>query len=115
MARCSTASRCVKDRYGVAPGKRKFESNLEIFQETRPIKMLAAGMTLRFVNPERFQVVYTADNWATSVRMESQPVGYAGFFADLATVAGQTGKLIFTAYWPGEDKWLGRNFEVAIV
>jgi glucoamylase len=71
-------------------------------------------MTLWFVNAERFQVVYTTDNWATSVKLESRPVGYAGFFADIATAAGWTGKLVFTAYFPGEDTWVGRNFEVVV-
>ena len=105
----------VRDRYAVAAGQRKFKSNLEIFQATRPVKTLAAGMTLRFVNPQRFQVLYTTDNWATSMKVESHAVGYAGFFADIATVAGQNGKLMFTAYWPGEDKWEGKNFEVTLV
>jgi glucoamylase len=104
----------VKQRYGVGPGKRTFKSNVEIFQATRPIREMAAGMTLRFVNTERFQVVYTTDNWKTNVRLESRPVGYAGFFADIATTAGQAGKIVFTAYWPGEDKWVGRNFEVVV-
>jgi len=104
----------VKDRYGVEPGKRTFKSNVEIFQATRPIRRMASGMTLRFVNQERFQVVYTADGWATKMTLESHPVGYPGFFADIATVAGQAGKIEFTAYWPVEDKWLGRNYEVEV-
>jgi glucoamylase len=98
----------------VESGKRTFKNNLEIFQRTRPIERLAAGMTLRFVNPERFQVLYTTDNWASNVRLDSHPVGYAGFFADITTAPGQTGKLIFTAYWPGWDQWLGSNFEVTL-
>jgi glucoamylase len=105
----------VRDRYCVEPGKRAFKSSVEIFQATRPIRRIAAGMTLRFVNPERFQVIYTTDDWATNARLESHPVGQAIFFADIATAAGQTGKIIFTAYWPAEDRWVGRNFEVEIV
>ena len=106
---------CVKERYGVAPGKRTFKNNLEIFQATRPIEKLAAGMTLRFVNPERFRVLYTIDDWKTQTTLESKPVGYAGFFADMPTVAGQACKLVFTGYWPEQDQWLGRNFEVVVV
>jgi glucoamylase len=105
----------VKDRYATPPGTRKFQNNLEIFQKTRPVKELAAGMKLRFVNPERFQVLYTTDDWATSTKLESRPVGFSGFFADIKTAPGKSGKLIFTAYWPGQDRWLGKNFEVEIV
>src|SRR6266702_900635 len=104
----------VRERYGVEPGTRKFKSNVEIFQATRPVREIVAGMTLRFVNAERFQVLYSTDDWKTNVRLESHPVGYAGFFADIATAAGQAGKIVFTAYWPGEDRWLGKNFEVGI-
>lgn len=102
---------CVKDRYGVESGKRKFKSNIEIFQTSRPVESLAAGMTLRIVDTARFQMLYTTDDWKTNTRVESQPVGYAGFFADVATQAGQSGKITFTFYWPGQDKWLGRNID----
>jgi glucoamylase len=104
----------VKERYGVATGKRTFKNNLEIFQTSRSVAKLAAGMTLRVVDTVRFRMLYSTDNWATSVTLESHPVGYAGFFADVATVAGQAGKIVFTFYWPGQDKWLGRNFEVVV-
>ncbi|MGA1984422.1 MAG: glycoside hydrolase family 15 protein [Acidobacteriaceae bacterium] len=105
---------CVKDRYGVAPGTRTFRNNLEIFQTSRPVKALAAGMTLRVVDTVRFRVVYSMDGWKTNATMESKPVGYAGFYADLATAAGWAGEIAFTFYWPGQDKWLGRNFEVVV-
>jgi glucoamylase len=60
-------------------------------------------------------VKYSMDNWATSATMESRMVGYPGSYADIPTVAGQAGTIVFTLYWPGQDKWLGRNFEVAVV
>jgi glucoamylase len=59
--------------------------------------------------------VYTLDNWKTTQTKESRPVGYAGFFADIDTAADQQGKVIFTLYWPGEDRWLGRNVEVEVL
>ena len=105
---------CVKERYGVESGKRTFENNIEIFQTSRPIELLTAGMTLRVVDTARFEMIYTTDNWATNMRRESRSVGYAGFFADIATVAGQSVTILFTFYWPGQDKWLGRNFEVTV-
>jgi glucoamylase len=105
---------CVKERYGVEPGTRKFKSNVEVFQTSRPVTEVVAGMTLRVVDTVHFRMQYSTDNWKTTVTLESHPVGYAGFFADVATAAGQTGKIAFTFYWPGQDKWLGRNFEVAV-
>jgi glucoamylase len=104
----------VKERYGVAPGTRTFKSNIEIFQTSRPVAALAAGMTLRVVDTVRFQMLYSLDGWKTQATKESRSVGYAGFYADVDTVAGWEGTIEFTFYWPGQDKWLGRNFEVRV-
>jgi glucoamylase len=105
---------CVKERYGVAPGTRKFKSMVEIFQTSRPVAALSAGKALRIADTARFKVLYTTDGWKTSTTKESRPVGYAGFFADIPTAEGQEGTIEFTFYWPGQDKWLGRNFEVIV-
>ncbi len=75
---------------------------------------MASGMTLRVVDTERFKLVYSLDGWKTSMTKESRSVGYAGFYADIDTVEGQEGKIALTFYWPGQDKWLGRNFEVTV-
>jgi glucoamylase len=104
----------VKERYAVGPGERKLKSNLEIFQTSRPVASIAAGKTLRVVDTVRFRMLYTVDNWATSTTVQSHPVGYAGSYADIATTPGQTGKIVFTFYWPEQDKWLGRNCEVEV-
>jgi len=105
----------VKQRYGVETGKRTFKSSVEIFQASRPVREMTAGMTLRIVDTVRFCVLYTIDNWATSLKSESHPIGYAGYVADIATAPGQAGKIVLTFHWPGEDKWLGRNIEVEVV
>ena len=104
----------VRERYGVESGTRTFKSNIEIFQTSRPVAAIAAGKTLRVVDTVHFRMLYSTDNWATSVTKDSHPVGYAGSYADIATTPGQSGKIVFTFYWPGQDKWLGRNFEVDV-
>jgi glucoamylase len=105
----------VAERYGVMPGERKFNCNIEIFQTSRPVASIAAGKTLRVVDTARFRMLYTTDNWATSVTYQSHPVGYAGSYSDIHTTPGQAGKIVFTFYWPEQNKWLGRNFEVEVV
>jgi glucoamylase len=104
----------VKDRYAVEPDRRTFQSTIEIFQTSRPVRAMRSGSTLRVVDTARFRVVYTTDNWATQATKESRSVGYAGYFADLPTAEGTTGKLIFTLYWIGHETWLGRNLEVMV-
>ncbi len=107
----------VEERYAVAPGKRTFSSHAEIFQTGRPISTIPAGSSLRIVDHDRFRVVYTCDNWKTTLHLDSHPIGFSGFFADIPTDAGQTGSILFTLAWPEQDKpdrWLGRNIEVSI-
>jgi glucoamylase len=109
----------VEQRYAVAPGKRTFTSAIEIFQTGRPISSIVSGLSLRIVDPARFRVVYTFDNWASTLSLESRVIGYPGNFADIATPAGKSATLTFTLCWPGThgepDRWLGRNVEVEIV
>ena len=54
------------------------------------------------------------DNWQTVTATESSTLGHAGSFADLQTGPEQTGMLSFTLFWPMEDRWEGRNFDVTI-
>ena len=89
-------------------------SQIEIFKLRRPIKTIEAGCTLRIIAQQHFRVTWTADGWKTSANLEASAVGYAGSFADLPTSAKQTGQLSFTLFWTEENRWEGRNFDVAI-
>jgi glucoamylase len=122
---CSAADGCVVDRisvveerYAVAKEKRSFANHVEIFQIGRPISTIPAGYTLRVVDSERFRVVYTFDGWATTLDADSHTVGNPGFFANIPTTSQQSGNIIFTLCWPGQnqqDRWLGRNIDVSII
>jgi glucoamylase len=104
----------VRERYAVAADKRSFRNEFQIFQKTRQISRISSGLTLRIVDPERFRVVYTKDEWATNTSLESKQAGYPGSYVDIATEPGRQGKIVFTLYWPGEGRWLGRNLEVTV-
>jgi glucoamylase len=105
----------VANRYAVARDKRTFTSTLEIFQLGRPISTVVQGGTLRIMDQLAFRVVYTTDAWATKSELNSRVVGRPGAFADIPTTAGQQGSILFTLYWPEQDRWLGRNFEVSVL
>jgi glucoamylase len=104
----------VAERYAVPKDQRTFTSRMEIFQTGRPISAMVQGGTLRIVDQERFRVIWTADNWATTNTLESRVVGKPGSFADIQTAADQSGTIAFTLYWPEQDRWLGRNYEVTV-
>jgi glucoamylase len=80
----------------------------------RQIRQIPAGKSLRITSAARFQVIWTADNWQTTHCLDSTQVGYAGSYADLPTSPEQTGALSFTLFWPDENRWEGRNFEVSL-
>jgi glucoamylase len=105
----------VADRYGVPSDQRTFQSRMEIFQVARPISAMRQGSTLRIMDAERFRVVWSADNWATKSATDAKVIGRPGAFVDIAVGAQQTGSIVFTLYWPAQDRWLGRNYEVAIM
>jgi glucoamylase len=108
----------VETRYAVADGKRTFTNHIEIFEVTRPISSIVSGHTLRIVDREHFRVVYTLDNWATTLSVDARSVGYPGSFVDISAPAGQTGNIIFTLAWPREgeqERWLGENIDVSVI
>ncbi|MGH9596819.1 MAG: glycoside hydrolase family 15 protein, partial [Edaphobacter sp.] len=118
----SAADGCVFDRISVVEarysmGKRTFTNHIEIFEVTRPVSSIYSGYKLRIADREHFRVIYTFDNWATTLTVEARPVGYAGSFVDISTGPDQTGKIVFTLAWPGQggqERWLGRNLNVTV-
>lgn len=91
------------------------ESRIEVFKvQRRQIRQIPAGRTLRITSAQRFRVIWTADGWQTSYILDSTQLGYAGSYADLPTTPDQTGALSFTLFWPDENRWQGRNFDVAV-
>ncbi len=104
----------VADRYAVEKGKRTFTSRMEIFQVGRPISAMVQGGTLRIMDQQHFRVTWTIDNWATKSAQDSKVVGKPGSFVDIQTAHDFTGSIIFTLFWPDENRWLGRNYEVTV-
>jgi glucoamylase len=104
----------VEKRYANPTGHRTFSNQIEVFQTGRPITGIPAGFKLRILDPNAFQIVWTINNWATSNRTDSTFVGYPGCYADIPTPPDQAGTIIFTLYWPAEDRWLGKDISIAV-
>jgi glucoamylase len=106
----------VADRYL----KNKPVSHLEVFKRRRHANSMAAGKTLRFVAGERFQMVWTPDNWKTTNKLDSVAVDEAGWYADIPSegvvgVDGQGPQILFTLYWPQSQRWEGENYAVQVL
>jgi glucoamylase len=104
----------VEERYAKRDKKKHKPCKLEVFKLRRPLNAMPAGNTLRIISARHFRAVWTVDNWKTVAAVESSTIGWAGSFADLPTPGGQAGQLSFTLFWPEENRWEGRNFNIEL-
>jgi glucoamylase len=102
------------ERYCTPEGRQRVRQNLEIYSLRRPIQKIDAGDTLRVVDGERFDLVWSADGWQTVQRARSGELGSAGFTADIAAVAGPS-QISWTLQWTAPNRWLGYNVTIEIV
>ncbi len=107
----------VEERYAAAPGTRTFRNMVEIFRVNRPLLTVPSGFTLRVGDEHSFELEYTLDGWKTQATAVSKPVGYSGFYADLAMPEVHAW-LEFTLHWTATaespDRWLGHNYRVEV-
>lgn len=87
---------------------------IEICKRDHRLASIAAGKTLRMVEGARFSLVWTQDDWQTHHTTESKYLGNSVCYADIPIENRKPGKLIYTLYWMDEDRWEGRNYDVAI-
>ncbi len=105
----------VYERYCDPEGMRKRRRDLEIFSLRRPIQKIAAGDTLRILDADQFELVWSADGWKTTSVISSRSLGCAGHCADIVTTPDQrNGELSWTFHWTEQGRWLGYNVNVKV-
>ncbi|HTV06694.1 MAG TPA: glycoside hydrolase family 15 protein [Acidobacteriaceae bacterium] len=100
----------VEERYA----RGHVRCKIEVFKLRRPVYRIEAGYTLRIIARTHFRVVWTTDGWEKTATVDATALGCVGCSADLPTDASQGGPLSFTLYWTEENRWEGRNFDVAL-
>ena len=103
----------VYERYSVPEGRKQVRSDLEIYSLRRPIQKITAGQTLRILDPARFDLIWTTDDWKTIRTAISRSMGSAGFSADIAPGASPC-TLDWTLHWTEQNAWLGYNVQVQV-
>jgi glucoamylase len=103
----------VYKRYCEPEGRERVRRNLEIYSHRRPIQKVTAGETLRILDEDRFELVWSTDGWKTSCNTPSSMLGSAGFSVDVRT-GPKEGELLWTQHWPETGRWLGYNVVVKI-
>ena len=84
------------------------------FQTSRPVARIAAGRTLRVVDAAHFSLLYTLDSWLTKATLESRPASDTRARSRILRLCWDSREDHLTISWPGQDKWLGKNFEIVI-
>jgi glucoamylase len=106
---------CVYERYAAHNGKPNARRKLEFYSQRRPIQKITAGDTLRILDENKFEVVWSADGWKTTRMSFSRSLGSAGYSADICTAPNEgSGGLSWTLYWPEQRRWLGYNVEILV-
>jgi glucoamylase len=100
----------VADRYL----KRRNCRPLEIWKINRQARSIPAGMTLRVQAAAGFVLRWTNDEWREVHDSPSTPTEIDIEFVDIDVPKEQRAPLRFTFYWPGEERWEGRDFQVAV-
>ncbi|HEY1986350.1 MAG TPA: glycoside hydrolase family 15 protein [Terracidiphilus sp.] len=104
----------VYERYCEPGGRERVRHNLEIYSRRRPIQKVTAGDTLRILDEDCFELVWSVDGWKSTHHTPCQNFGSARFSADVDVAATQAGELSWTLHWTGNDRWLGYNVQVKI-
>jgi glucoamylase len=99
---------CTNNRHGAA------RRGVEIYSLRRPVQRVNRGDTLRILDGERFELLWSTDGWNTTDTAQSRGLGSSGFSADLNT-GPDLGQLSLTLCWPESGRWLGYNVNVEIV
>jgi glucoamylase len=103
----------VYQRYCESPARTHTRRDLEVYSRRRPIQRIPAGSTLRILDQNRFELVWSADSWATKHTTLSRSLGSAGHSADIAAPEEAT-EISWTLHWPEQDGWLGYNVDVKV-
>ncbi len=101
-----TVQRYLEDKTG---------SPYAVWRFNHKSQSMAAGQTLRIEVLQPGVVHWSFDGWQTKKDSETQDTGLGMHIVDLPTddvKAGTT--VVFTFYWPEDDRWEGVDFQVKI-
>ena len=86
-----------------------------IWRLNHKCRRLPAGRILRVEVPAAASIHWSADGWRTVHDTPTQDSSFGIHFADLDTAEFATGgTVVFTIYWPAEDRWEGTDYRLTI-
>ncbi|MBZ5539979.1 MAG: glucan 1,4-alpha-glucosidase [Acidobacteriia bacterium] len=101
----------VASRYSTNRKKRRL---LEIWKRSRQVRSVKRGATLRIQLPAPFRVRWSDDDWQTANDAPSSTTSLGIDFADIPILSARRAPIRFTFFWPGENRWEGQDYAVAV-
>ncbi len=87
----------------------------EVWKFQRQPSTVRPQETLRIIVDRPFRLHVSDDGWATTADIDSVATDLGLSFVDLAPLDRVGRAWTFTFYYPGEDRWEGRDFQVRAV
>ena len=87
-----------------------------IWRFNNKCRRLPAGRILRIELLSTASVHWSVDGWRTVQDTPTKDSGLGVYFADLDTSGLKSGNaIVFTLYWPAQDRWEGNDYDLAVM
>lgn len=94
----------------------RVRSRHAVWRFNNKCRCLSAGYILRIELLSRAMVRWSTDDWRNSVNTMTQDSGLGIWAADLDTARlAQGDSVVFTFFWPDDDRWEGVNYDIQVV
>ncbi len=93
-------------------GRRR--ANLEVWKFNRQVSAIPPGITLRVLADNPFVLHWSQDDWSNKNDTNSRSTVIGLHYVDIAVPEAQRAPIKFTFRWLDENRWEGRDFEVAM-
>ncbi len=90
-------------------------SGYAVWRYNHKIRTMKAGRILRVETLQPAVIHWSADYWRTTQDMQTRDTGLGVHIAELSSKGLRAGgMIIFTIYWPEQDRWEGVDFSVIV-
>jgi glucoamylase len=95
--------------------KQKTGSLITVWRFTNQVAQFRKEKILRIELLAAANVSWTFDNWKTVNVIPTNNTTVGLFYVDINIQAVETGKLDFTFFWIGANRWEGKNFSITVI
>jgi glucoamylase len=101
----------VASRYG---GGRSSVRSFEIWKFNRQVRSVKRGRTLRIQASRPFRLHWSDDGWRSPKDTQSSSTALDVHFVDIPATASGQSPVCFTFFWTADERWEGRDYQVAV-